>query len=427
MDLLREKHRSQGYMLRDNWGGSSSNEGGSSTSVSGSGAGSTGGWSTAGGGGVGPDGTRGTSAGLANITPGSDVQNSWSIDSKTGQVVGNIQAAASALGVKPSQLSSMPSYLRAMFPMLGLTSQAIGALQDAGLPGYAMTPEERAAAQANASHGGNARTAYDLATSLGGGNTSQSALDAILGSMNHDANNTAQTGWDRWLNVDQPTLDGIFQRADATAQNASNQFATNAANDYADYNQYFRPQYQKLGAYVDQLGSADFMEQQRQQAMEGVQAQADSNQQALIRKYRGMGIGSGALQDALASQASEVAKAKVAAATNSDNTLRTMYGNALGSMGQLGLNLQSAGDTSQKNGIAAGLSTADLATNNAKLGLSAAQTTGSIIDSHTNAATGKQNAATNATSVANANDPWTTVLGAGLGAGISAGVKSLFA
>lgn len=71
------------------------------------------------------------------VTPGG----SWS-QGADGRTYGNLQDAARDLGVKPSTLNSgdagLPGYL-------GMIAKASGWLQDQGLPGYAMTPEERQA------------------------------------------------------------------------------------------------------------------------------------------------------------------------------------------------------------------------------------------------------------------------------------------
>lgn len=81
---------------------------------------------------------RGTGNGSA-VTPGG----SWS-QGTDGRTYGNLQDAARDLGVKPSTLNSGDSNLPGY---LGMIAKAAGWLQDQGLPGYAMTPEERQAAQ----------------------------------------------------------------------------------------------------------------------------------------------------------------------------------------------------------------------------------------------------------------------------------------
>jgi len=101
---------------------------------------------------------------LANIgvgsTPISDQRN-WSIG-PNGQIYGNIQNAAADLGIQPSQTgASVPSWLAALSPKLAGMLSGLGALQNAGLPGYSMTPEERALAD---SFGGSSssRRGYDF-------------------------------------------------------------------------------------------------------------------------------------------------------------------------------------------------------------------------------------------------------------------------
>jgi hypothetical protein len=75
--------------------------------------------------------------------------------SADGRVYGNIQDAAAAMGKKPSEISMMGA---PQLPgLLGSIQSGIGWLQDRGLPGYAMTPEERAQrneSQTGGGHGG---------------------------------------------------------------------------------------------------------------------------------------------------------------------------------------------------------------------------------------------------------------------------------
>jgi hypothetical protein len=247
--------------------------------------------------------------------------------------------------------------------------------------------------------------------------------DALVSAVNHDPAQSASYGWNRFLNLDQPIIDGQARLAIERGNIGYDKFTANADNADQDYNSIFRPSYQKLAAEVDTYGSADYQAQQRAQAMERVQGQSDQEFDGLRRQYAGMGVGSGALQDALASRASGIAMAKVAAATNSDNTLKQAYGAGLTNLANTGLNVANYGMTSRKNGLASGMAGLTAATDNAKLGLSGAQTAGQILDSRTAAANGTLNAQTNRQQANNDSDPWNTVLGAGVGAGVSALTK----
>jgi len=133
-----------------------------------------------------------------------------------------------------------------------------------------------------------------------------------------------------------------------------------------DYEKLFRPAYQKMSDLVDKLGSEDYRAQQRSQAMEGADAQFGMQDQALQRRFQGMGIGSGALADAMAAQASARAMAKVNAATTSDNNLMQAYGSGLNTFANLGLNVNKTAGDNLNSGVKAFGQTVGMANDSAK-------------------------------------------------------------
>lgn len=161
------------------------------------------------------------------------------------------------------------------------------------------------------------------------------------------------SGWlmDEWYGQQYPWLRGQLNTATAQAQNAGSQFMNTGTGAMSDYNSTFRPNYQKLNDFIGRYNDPAYLAQQRAQAMEGAQAQFDSQDDALRRRMQGMGVGSGAVADALASQASQRAMAKVNAATQSDRELGKTYGDALAGMTGLGLKVADLGNTSLKNGV----------------------------------------------------------------------------
>ena len=70
-----------------------------------------------------------------------------------GRIYGNIQDAAREMGVKPSEVSAMGT--PHLPGIMGLLQSGVGWLQDHGLPGYAMSPEERAAGGGSYGSSGN--------------------------------------------------------------------------------------------------------------------------------------------------------------------------------------------------------------------------------------------------------------------------------
>lgn len=209
------------------------------------------------------------------------------------------------------------------------------------------------------------------------------------------------SGWlmDEWYGQQYPWLRGQLNTATAQAQNAGAQFMNTGTGAMSDYNSTFRPNYQKLNDFIGRYNDPAYLAQQRAQAMEGAQAQFDSQDDALRRRMQGMGVGSGAVADALASQASQRAMAKVNAATQSDRELGKTYGDALAGMTGLGLKVADLGNTSLKNGVSSYSAPLTWGSDVAKTGgaLSGIDNTTKLglINADTNDYQARQNAGTN--------------------------------
>lgn len=158
---------------------------------------------------------------------------------------------------------------------------------------------------------------------------------------------------DEWYNHQYPFLRDNLNLATSGAVQAGNTMLGNSQGMYDDYEKTFRPTYGKLADFVNQMGDEGYRSTMRGQAMEGVQSQFDLQDAALRRKFQGMGAGSGAMADAMAGQSAGRALAKVKAATDSDNNLRSMYGNGLSGMASLGLNVNQAAGTNANNALGA--------------------------------------------------------------------------
>jgi len=108
-------------------------------------------------------------------------QHNWSIG-PNGQIYGNIQNAAADLGIRPSQAGiSIPSWLSALSPKLAGMLSGIGSLQDMGLPGYSMTPEERAIAS-SFGNSSSSRRGYDFGLMTSPQQVSQQSPQVSFGS-----------------------------------------------------------------------------------------------------------------------------------------------------------------------------------------------------------------------------------------------------
>lgn len=288
----------------------------------------------------------------------------WSVGAD-GQIYGNLQDAAKTLGVKPSELNAAAyanNPLLNMFPGLKGMTSFIGKLQDLGLPGYAMTPEEREAQGIYRSPSG-----YGAA-----GNTFASAGDATASDpygfntwapgAGAGASSAYGSGLVPQYNMD-PT--GMMGMGQGYAQHVADTFG---------------PLSQEYVQSVRQLNDPAYQAQQRARAMSSVQQQADAQRGQMTRNLNGMNISDGRFLAAQTQLANQTALGKVAAAMQSDDSLRKTFLDASKSALTVGTDAAKVGGQLASVGNDAAKAYNNYALESANLGMKAYSLDGTPLD-----------------------------------------------
>lgn len=243
----------------------------------------------------------------------------WSIRGDT--VYGNLQDAARDLGVKPSELNarSWAANPLSKVPYLSGLNSFFGRLQDMGLPGYAMTPEERDEAEAN--RFGSTSGPNPLAAGVPGGASGGAANGGSSGlSIPGIGDGSAASMSSYWQ--------GLMDKYQAPTWQSDPSGLLGASNDMYDYyEKNVQPAFGAFRDQVNQFNDSTYRGQQRGQAMAGVQQSQDlawrNNMQSLAR--RGNGLSAGAQAEAAIRMANATSANKVLAAIQSDAALRDAY------------------------------------------------------------------------------------------------------